>query len=96
MNQPHQITILLKVKLLCKTICRLTQYIPGESLEVFSKRTGIPLDQIVKLNSMSVMEAVNLFTCFGASSSQQVTLSSVALLPSLFTPHAPLYVMLLW
>jgi histidinol-phosphate aminotransferase len=29
----------------------IVEYIPGESLEAFSKRTGIPLHQLVKLNS---------------------------------------------
>lgn len=29
----------------------IVEYIPGESLEAFSKRTGIPLDQLAKLNS---------------------------------------------
>lgn len=30
---------------------RMTAYIPGESLEAFSARTGIPIHQLVKLNS---------------------------------------------
>ncbi len=29
----------------------IVEYIPGESLEAFSGRTGIPLHQLVKLNS---------------------------------------------
>src|SRR5919108_190184 len=29
----------------------IVEYIPGESLEAFSKRTGIPLHHLVKLNS---------------------------------------------
>lgn len=29
----------------------MAEYIPGESLEAFSARTGIPVDQLVKLNS---------------------------------------------
>ncbi len=30
---------------------RMAEYIPGESLEAFSSRTGIPIHQLVKLNS---------------------------------------------
>lgn len=30
---------------------RLAQYAPGESLEAFSERTGIPIEDIIKLNS---------------------------------------------
>lgn len=30
---------------------RMAAYIPGESLEAFSERTGIPVDQLIKLNS---------------------------------------------
>ena len=30
---------------------RLAEYIPGESLEAFSTRTGIPVDRLIKLNS---------------------------------------------
>src|SRR6266487_1935973 len=29
----------------------LTEYFPGESLEAFSKRTGIPIERLIKLNS---------------------------------------------
>lgn len=29
----------------------VAEYIPGESLEAFSRRTGIPLDRLIKLNS---------------------------------------------
>jgi histidinol-phosphate aminotransferase len=32
-------------------IDRMASYIPGESLETFSLRTGIPVDRIIKLNS---------------------------------------------
>ncbi len=30
---------------------RMAEYIPGESLETFSSRTGIPISQLIKLNS---------------------------------------------
>ena len=30
---------------------RMAEYLPGESLEAFSARTGIPADQLIKLNS---------------------------------------------
>lgn len=30
---------------------RMAEYIPGESLEAFSTRTGIPVDRLIKLNS---------------------------------------------
>jgi len=30
---------------------RIAEYIPGESLEAFSRRTGIPVDNLIKLNS---------------------------------------------
>jgi len=30
---------------------RIAEYVPGESLEAFSQRTGIPIDSLVKLNS---------------------------------------------
>ncbi len=30
---------------------RMAEYIPGESLETFSARTGIPIQQLIKLNS---------------------------------------------
>ncbi|HLI05997.1 MAG TPA: histidinol-phosphate transaminase [Ktedonobacteraceae bacterium] len=30
---------------------RMAEYIPGESLEAFSARTGIPVDRLIKLNS---------------------------------------------
>src|ERR1700682_3341670 len=30
---------------------RMAEYIPGESLEAFSLRTGIPVDRLIKLNS---------------------------------------------
>ena len=29
----------------------MTAYLPGESLDAFSARTGIPVDRIIKLNS---------------------------------------------
>ena len=32
-------------------IDRMAEYIPGESLETFSARTSIPIQQVVKLNS---------------------------------------------
>ena len=32
-------------------IARVEDYIPGESLEAFSARTGVPMDRLVKLNS---------------------------------------------
>lgn len=32
-------------------IARVEEYVPGESLEAFSARTGVPLDRIIKLNS---------------------------------------------
>ena len=32
-------------------IARVKDYIPGESLEAFSARTGVPMDRLVKLNS---------------------------------------------
>src|SRR5579883_3444174 len=30
---------------------RIAPYVPGESLEAFSQRTGIPIDRLIKLNS---------------------------------------------
>ncbi len=30
---------------------RLAEYLPGESLEAFTTRTGIPVDRLIKLNS---------------------------------------------
>lgn len=30
---------------------RMAEYVPGESLEAFSMRTGIPMDSVIKLNS---------------------------------------------
>ncbi|MBX5449781.1 histidinol-phosphate transaminase [Thermogemmatispora sp.] len=30
---------------------RIAPYVPGESLEAFSRRTGIPIDRLIKLNS---------------------------------------------
>src|SRR2546423_7623816 len=30
---------------------RMTEYVPGESAEAFSTRTGIPIDKLIKLNS---------------------------------------------
>lgn len=30
---------------------RMAEYVPGESLEAFSQRTGIPVDSLIKLNS---------------------------------------------
>jgi histidinol-phosphate aminotransferase len=32
-------------------IARVEDYVPGESLEAFSARTGVPVDQLIKLNS---------------------------------------------
>ena len=32
-------------------IARIEDYIPGESLEAFSMRTGVPMDRLIKLNS---------------------------------------------
>jgi histidinol-phosphate aminotransferase len=32
-------------------IARIEEYVPGESLDAFSARTGVPVDQLIKLNS---------------------------------------------
>src|SRR5215813_798192 len=32
-------------------IARVEEYVPGESLEAFSARTGVPVERLVKLNS---------------------------------------------
>jgi len=32
-------------------LARIEDYVPGESLEAFSSRTGVPMDQLIKLNS---------------------------------------------
>ncbi len=32
-------------------IARVEEYVPGESLEAFSARTGVPIDRLIKLNS---------------------------------------------
>ncbi len=32
-------------------VARVEEYVPGESLDAFSARTGVPIDQLIKLNS---------------------------------------------